>query len=195
MARPRSESAGAAALDVAAQLAFEAGLASVTIEEVSRRSGVAKSTIYRHFGGRNQLLVAALDRVIKPPELVDTGTLQGDLEAFLRSVQPIFANPAVRALSFEIYAASLRDSKLDALRHLFFEGRMGPLVAVVERAVKRGELARSLDLVDAVAIIEGPFIVWSVTDASRIENADIAELAMIAAQRLRQGSGTAEGTC
>ena len=49
MARPRSEEARRKALAAATDLIVERGVANLSIEEVAARSGVAKTTIYRHW--------------------------------------------------------------------------------------------------------------------------------------------------
>lgn len=102
MARPHSKAAQAKMLGAAIELVQAAGVRGFNIDEVARRSGVAKTTIYRHFPNPNELLVAALDGAITVPPTPNTGSLRGDLLEFLASVLPIFTNPTVRALSFEI---------------------------------------------------------------------------------------------
>lgn len=82
---------------------------------MARRSGVAKTTIYRHFPGPKELLVAALDRIMTPPPMPDTGSLRGDLVECLASVGPTFADTALRTVFFEVYAAAARDPHLTAL--------------------------------------------------------------------------------
>jgi AcrR family transcriptional regulator len=55
-----------------AQLA-EVGYGAFTIDSVARRSGVARSTIYRLWPGRAELIGAALDTLnVQPDEPVDT---------------------------------------------------------------------------------------------------------------------------
>ncbi len=54
-------------------IVVEVGVHGFTIDELARRSGVAKTTIYRHFPTRNELLIAALDGNITIPETPDTG--------------------------------------------------------------------------------------------------------------------------
>lgn len=184
MARPPSTSARTKALDATATLALQHGLDRVSFEEVARRSGVAKTTLYRHFGSRPNLLIAALNRLVEPPTAPDTGSLIGDLQAFLGSVRPLFADPDIRTLSLEIMAAGTRDEELDELRQRFFAGRMGPLWSVVERAQDRGELGPDLDLISAVEIIEGPFIIWSMIAPDRIMAADLVPLADQVAHQL-----------
>src|ERR1043165_2745639 len=56
----RSERARRDVLDVTAGLVAEVGVEAVTIEEVSARSGVAKTTIYRHWPSKPALVLAAV---------------------------------------------------------------------------------------------------------------------------------------
>ena len=61
----------------------QSGLSGVSIDEVSRASGVSKTTIYRHWPSRSALLIDACSRLggAYPPP--DTGTVQADLHALL----------------------------------------------------------------------------------------------------------------
>lgn len=186
MGRPRSETARRKILDAAASTAIESGLAAVTVDEVARRSGVAKTTIYRHFEDRNALLIAALDQTTDAPTVPDTGSLPGDLAAFYRELLPIFADRAVQTLSLEIFTAAARDPELDALRDAFFAGRLGPLRSILESAARRGDIAPIDDLVAAVEIVHGPLIVRSLIAPASLAALDPDVLAASAARRLME---------
>lgn len=173
MARPRSAEARQKVLVAATELALEVGVRSFTIDEVARRSGVAKTTIYRHFENRNQLLVTALDGVTPVPAIPDTGSLRTDLVDFLHEVRPIFTDLSLRALYFDIFAASLHDPELASLQSSMMQGRSVALHTIIERARERGELDESIDLITAFEIVEGPFIVRTLSDPTAIEQADI----------------------
>ena len=54
MARPRSDEARRKVLDAARDLIVERGVANLRIEDVAARSGVAKTTIYRHWPERRR---------------------------------------------------------------------------------------------------------------------------------------------
>jgi len=184
MGRPRSEAARERILDAAASIALESGLAAVTVDEVARRSGAAKTTVYRHFEHRNALLVAALDRTTDAPIVSDTGSLRGDLAAFYRELLPIFADRAVQTLSLEIFTAAARDCELAGLRNSFFAGRMGPLRSILGRAVHRGDIAPVDDLIAAIEIVHGPLIVRSLIAPATLTTLDPDDLAASAARRL-----------
>src|SRR3954465_15279672 len=65
------------------QLLAQEGLGGVSVDEVSRRSGVAKTTIYRHWPSRSALLLEACSNLGAKPQVPDTGTLRGDLTVLL----------------------------------------------------------------------------------------------------------------
>ena len=56
----RSERARQAVLDATADLVAEVGVERTTIDEIANRSGVAKTTIYRHFASKEVLVVEAV---------------------------------------------------------------------------------------------------------------------------------------
>ncbi len=194
MGRPRSQAAHEKVLEATASIALADGLAAVTIDEVARRSGVAKTTIYRHFEHRNALLIAALDRTTDAPDRPDTGSLAADLAAFYRDLVPIFEAPDVRTLSLEIFAAAARDPELDGLRTAFFAGRMGPLEAILRQAAARGEIEPIRDPLAAIEIVHGPLIVRSLIAPATLDALDPDALAASAAARLTTLHETANVT-
>ena len=176
MARPRSEVARAKMLDAAVDLLKERGVPGFTIDEVARRSGVAKTTIYRHFPTKNELLVAGLDQLTPVPVTPDSGSLRDDLLIFLESVLPIFADRAIRAVFFDVWSAATRDPELDHLQRMMMAGRAAPTAAIINRAKERGEIADDLDYLAVVEIIEGPFIVRSLTRPHTLTDIDLEPL-------------------
>ncbi len=68
--RPRSEAAEAAILDAAIEQLAEKGYSGFSIEAVAARAGVAKTTIYRRWPGKDELVFDAISLVKGPiPEL------------------------------------------------------------------------------------------------------------------------------
>ena len=63
---PRVERTRLSVLAAAAELMAEVGWGGVTIESVSARSGVARTTIYRHWPDRLALLANAMASVLEP---------------------------------------------------------------------------------------------------------------------------------
>lgn len=63
---PRLDRSRAAILTAAVELLAEGGIHRVTIEAVTSRSGVARSTLYRHFRNNTELLAAAFQELLPP---------------------------------------------------------------------------------------------------------------------------------
>ncbi|HLG00690.1 MAG TPA: TetR/AcrR family transcriptional regulator [Acidimicrobiia bacterium] len=76
---PRIQRSRAAVLEATVALLAELGWAGTTVEAVAERSGVAKTTIYRHWRSRDQLVLDALDGLLTPPAIEATGDLYADL--------------------------------------------------------------------------------------------------------------------
>ena len=78
--RPRSVAADEAILDAATDAFIELGWDGLTIEGVAARAGVGKTTIYRRYPCRLDLLLAAAERLAEEKGAApDTGSLRGDL--------------------------------------------------------------------------------------------------------------------
>ena len=78
-------------------LLIEAGLGELTIDEISRRSGVAKTTIYRHWPNRSALVIDACSRMTDGEEAPpDTGSLEGDLRAILTNIADLLGTAGGR---------------------------------------------------------------------------------------------------
>lgn len=134
------------------------GVDGFALDEVARRSGVAKSTIYRHFSSANELLITALDRTIAPFPTPNTGSLRSDLIAFVTTILPTVNDTALRPMMLGMLLASSRDPDLRQLHLAMVNERMGPLKTILDLAKARGEISEDLEFDMACDCIEGPFV-------------------------------------
>ncbi len=160
-------------LEHTAALALEVGVANFTIDELARRSGVAKTTIYRHFPTRQELLVAALDGQIPRPRVPDTGTFRADLIEFLHEIRPFFRNESIRRIALDILALSTRDPEAGAWMATLADGRSEPLRLIIERAQARGEVRTDLAPLILMELIEGPLFMRSVMWPHEVDELDL----------------------
>lgn len=173
MVRPRSEEARQRLLDAALEITATEGPEAVTGDEVVRRSGVAKTTMYRHFGSTTALVFAAVGARVRSAEPPDTGTLRGDLEQIHRRYLESAAAPQSRALFAWMVSRSIESAEN---RDLFREARVqpqGPTVVALQRAIARGEVDADLDLDMAMHIIQGPLISQRIVANSIVTDADL----------------------
>ncbi|MFE2938237.1 TetR/AcrR family transcriptional regulator [Streptomyces sp. NPDC059255] len=136
-----------AALDVLRESGYDA----LTMEGVAARSRCGKSTLYRQWRTKPQLVAAALrgTRCVKLAD-VDTGTLEGDLRAAAR-VAAVGAGRDTALLHALSHAASQNPELLLALREALIEPEIAAIDAMLERAVARGELTADNPAAEFVA--------------------------------------------
>ena len=151
----RVEKSKKAVLATTYELLTKSGLSGVSVDEVSRRSGVAKTTIYRHWPSRESLLLYACSQLSSRPQVPDTGTLRGDLELLASIVAARLQQPWATVMPSIIDAAE-RNKDLAKVQSGIHGQMRGALVTVIERAQERGELSRSHDARELVDCILGP---------------------------------------
>ena len=76
---PRIAHTRAVVLDATAALLAEEGFAGLTVEAIAERSGVARSTIYRNWPDRTDLLIAGFDQLCSFSEVPDLGSIEAEL--------------------------------------------------------------------------------------------------------------------
>ncbi|MFE1174497.1 TetR/AcrR family transcriptional regulator C-terminal ligand-binding domain-containing protein [Streptomyces sp. NPDC058773] len=119
----------------------EHGYPGLTVEYVAAHSGVHKTTLYRRWKDVEGLVADALDLAGEdswaPP---DTGSLEGDLRALVQEVVVSFTDPAVAASGSAMIAAAFQSERAAHALRAYYAERFARCEAVVERAVRRGEL-------------------------------------------------------
>ncbi|MGH1502112.1 MAG: TetR/AcrR family transcriptional regulator [Acidimicrobiales bacterium] len=171
MNRPLSRSAHDKILECARSLIGEVGADRFTVDEVVRRSGVAKTTIYRHFNNAGRLLIAALDEMIETPVEVDTGSLRGDLDALLIHYLPILNNDTKLRTILTVMRAAADDHALRAIHAEMLRSRLSPIFLMIERAQARGEVDPDLAPEVALSMLEGPLMMRRMMTGEKISEA------------------------
>jgi AcrR family transcriptional regulator len=157
--RRRNEAARQAVLDAALRLLTTRGYAALTVAAIAREAGVGKQTIYRWWRGRADIVLEAateLARTLVP--VPDTGTLRGDLEAFLTATYGGAEDPRtleiLRAMAVE---AQLDPEFAERFRE-FIARRRGVLTDLLRRGIERGELPPDANLTLLVDVVYG--VLW-----------------------------------
>lgn len=153
----RVEKSKKAILATTYALLTQSGLSGVSVDEVSRHSGVAKTTIYRHWPSRESLLLDACSQLSSKPPVPDTGKLRADLEALACGAAARLRQPWATVMPSIIDAAE-RDKDLAQLQSQIHAQMRGAFVTAIERGQERGELPRSQDARELVASIIGPIL-------------------------------------
>jgi AcrR family transcriptional regulator len=138
-------------------LLMEAGLDELTIDDISRRSGVAKTTIYRHWPNRSALVIDACSRMTDsedaPP---DTGSLEGDLRAILTSIAELLGTARWSSIVPSIVDVAEHDPAFADIHARIQRGHAAPLRAALDRAALRGEIPSTAEPAAITAALLGP---------------------------------------
>jgi AcrR family transcriptional regulator len=144
--RPRDPGVDAAIRAATVGLLGERGYARLTMDQVAALAGVSKSSLYLRWPNKVALVADALQhRARAVPEVPDTGSLPGDMRAFLAALlrSRAEASRALVAVSGEI-------ATNPELRKAWHRGLAGILTGcmreIVGRAVTRGELPAGSDV-------------------------------------------------
>jgi AcrR family transcriptional regulator len=152
--RPRSEEAHRAILAAVVELLPEHGLKGLTIEAVAARAGVGKTTIYRRWETKNDLIVEALQHLPPPGAPPDTGSLAGDLEAVVAIQRDRLEATTLPRIMPRVLADASEDPEL--LAEIVRTAVM-PIRAIlhefVDRAVERGELREDVDRESVIDVL------------------------------------------
>ena len=144
--RPRDSGVDAAIRSATMELLAEAGYGHLTMEQVAARAKVSKDSLYRRFPDKVALVTDALaHRARAVPAVPDTGSLPGDMRAFLRALLASRASAArtLAGVSSEISV----NPELRAAWHRGLGGMLtGCIREIVTRAAARGELPAGADL-------------------------------------------------
>lgn len=138
----RNPEAEAAILDAARALLAERGYAGFSIDEVARRAGAGKPTIYRWWPTKADLFIdvysAEKSATLVPPE---TGALWSDLVAYTRALWAFWRDtPSGRTFRALIAEAQASEPALVALRDKFLPERLKDVRRMFEDAAARGEI-------------------------------------------------------
>jgi AcrR family transcriptional regulator len=154
--RPRSAEADAAILGAALDLLLESGVEATSIEQVARRAGVTRATVYRRFPDKTQLLIATMEAAYgNPPASPEIR----DVEHLLTGWAHALADPRQRRLLRRLYGAIDGLPELaTAYRNRFGEHRDHARRHVLEQARDRGQLPLDTDPAVLLDLLTGA--VW-----------------------------------
>jgi AcrR family transcriptional regulator len=122
---------------------------AVTHLRVGEATGIARTTIYRHWADREALLAAVLTETSGDVAEPDTGDLRGDLHLYLEQIRHGTARRRERHKMAHVMARAETDRTFADLRRERIERRLAPLRNLLQRAVVRGDLAAGLDVEEA----------------------------------------------
>ncbi|REK86807.1 TetR/AcrR family transcriptional regulator [Streptomyces inhibens] len=139
--RPRSVETDHAILRATRAALVDLGWGRLTMSDVAARAGVAKTTLYRRWANKNELVVDAVAVLFDELELPDRGCLQSDIEGVVLQFGALLARPETKTALMAVVAESTTDEALrERIRSAIVDRQKRLVVLGRERAQQRGEL-------------------------------------------------------
>ena len=154
--RPRDPGADESILEATFQQLIAVGYGGLSIEAVAAASGVAKTTIYRRWPTKRDLVIAALATEVPfapPPIDLDSRTALG---LFVRqAIAMLIESGAIRILGSLLVEEQREPGLLAIFRERILGPRRGMVEAMLRRGVERGEIRPSIDPLVVTEMVAG----------------------------------------
>lgn len=146
-------------LAAATDLLVEAGPRAVTVDAVSERSGVAKSTLYRHWDSRQALLIDVMRSNMPHPVEPDPSLgFEASLRALVTSVATTLRDPEWARILPAMISLKQTMPELQELSDSDNEDKLAVLSRVVRLGVDEGVLPDDIDVHLVAHVLIGPIV-------------------------------------
>ena len=156
--RPRSADTDTAILAATLELVGEVGINGMSMDVLSDRAGVSKTTIYRRWDSKERLVLDALRSAMGPLDDVDTGSVADDLRAYLIELGERMWQGRMSDVLPHLIEVACHDDQLRSRLDDYVQYRRGPMLTILRRGRMRGELPADADLDLLADVLIGPFI-------------------------------------
>ncbi len=156
---PRVERSRRVILGAALDVFAETGYGGLTVEAVAARAGVGKSTIYRHWAGKLELIEDAI-RTLKARLDKPTGdSTRARVVALHQQAATNVADAAWSTCLPAMIDAAERDPEVKAIHRRLALERRQFLIDLLAEGVQRGEIRADRDLALVADCLVGPIMV------------------------------------
>ncbi len=154
--RPRSIHADQAILQATLDLLAEVGYESMSIEAIASRAGVGKTTIYRRYTSKEELVADAIESLRDDLAIPDTGSFWGDMDILINNAAKKIDSPLGRqTLALIISTASSNPQFAEVYWTKYTKLRREAFSKVLERAKSRGEIHKHADVDLIIDLVSG----------------------------------------
>lgn len=171
----------------------DVGYAAFSVENVARRAGVNKTSIYRRWKDRGGLIADTLTSLIATEVPVpDTDAIETDLREHSRSLVRWLTGAPGQSIFAAIMSDAGRVPEIAEVKRHFFEDRFRRLEPIITRAIGRGELPPGTDPQGVVKTLIAPIYLRLLVTAEPIDEAVADQAARVALAAARAGALAAD---
>ena len=153
--RPRLIEVDERILEAALDEICESGTGALTFDKLALRSGIAKTTIYRRWSNKTDLIIDAIDLLRSLAPVPHSGDVRADLVAGLDSMLRVFTSPRGRAIAAVFAECQFNPELAAAWRTKIADPHNAAFKAIIELGVANGELRLTLNVEETIAVVGG----------------------------------------
>ena len=144
-------------LHTTCEILNEAGFASLRVEDIADRAGVNKTTIYRRWPSKTELVIEAIKNSYHESQVLpNTGNLRQDMINYLRLVIKRTKNPIARGAMLTLHNCT--DPALKPLAEELLNKARQARINIIQQGIDRGELPKNTDLNLASDLFSAPIL-------------------------------------
>ncbi|BBX18923.1 TetR family transcriptional regulator [Mycolicibacterium duvalii] len=160
--RPRDAEADRAILRAGLELFIERGVEGTSIEQIAKKAGVGKPTVYRRWSGKEELIAAAMETLVADEvqwassEQIATESPYALVEAAIDGAAAATTTAQYRALVARVFGSAVSHPELMATywQH-YIVPRRKLAAALLERARDLGTVSADTDVEVAIDMMVG----------------------------------------
>ncbi len=158
--RPRSKKSHQAILAATRETLIESGISGLSIEGVATKAGVGKTTIYRHWKSKEDLISEAIGSLADEIEIPDSGNAINDFTAVLDGMAEV-ANDAAQSSTAafkRILAGLMENPALMAIyKEQFILPRRKALKQIIEKGIARRQIREDINIDNLIDMVGGSY--------------------------------------
>lgn len=154
--RPRLESTDERIIQAALEMLRSRGPSAVNIDSVAARSGVARTTIYRRYRSRDELMHATMEHLVDPAVLAPDLPVRQKLRWVLDRISDILENRVGPGGAAAVIANS--DPEFTAALRARLAARLATLADLVNLDIAAGRLRQHIDADTLLGLLIGAYL-------------------------------------
>ncbi len=174
---PRAVKSREKLLSAATALLVEFGPRGVTVDAVAESSGVAKSTLYRHWPSRDELLVDVVRCSVPAAQMPDMdGSFESTLRSYLSGAADALADPEWSRIVPALMSLRHTMPDLELVAEEDRVEREALLGEILDKGVSEGMLPPGIDPGDALSVLIGPLLFTTLSAETVLDRARLDRL-------------------
>jgi len=151
--RPRDPSRDEAIIEATIDVLVREGYDRLSMEGIAAAAGVGKSTVYRRWSSKAELVIDAMATLKPAIDTIDSGTLDGDIELLIAASCSPHSERLLQVMASICSALPREPELLDAFKTRFTEPRIARISDLLLRARERGDLGPEVNVEMAASLV------------------------------------------